>query len=182
MRDLPHDAAAPRRDPQSVLIKRFHGRVAALIDADPDRVYSVITDIRQLPRWNRRITEVVQAPMPPLADGAEWTVRLVAPPGRWVSRARVLTYDPAARVFRHRSSTDDGNPTYVDWTWTVTPNGPDSQVAVEWQAEVKTFWRQALFARLRRAQLTGEVLASLDALAYHAASRDSARAKPSREA
>jgi uncharacterized protein YndB with AHSA1/START domain len=165
-----------------VLIKRFRGRAATLIDADPDRVYSVITDIRQLPGWNRRITEVVHAPEQPLAFGVEWKVRLVVPPGHWVSRARVLTYDPMGRVFRHRSQSDDGNPTYVDWTWTVTPNGPDSQVEVEWQAVVKTFWRQALFARLRRAQLTAEVLASLDALAYHAASTNSARGSSSREA
>lgn len=174
MRDSPHDATVPGRDPHTVLIRRFRGHAATLIDADPDRVYSVITDIPRLPRWNRRITEVIQAPTQPLTNGVEWKVRLVVPPVRWVSRARVLTYDPAARVFRHRSQSDDGNPTYIDWTWTVSPNGPDSQVEVEWQAEVKTFWRQALFARLRRAQLTAEVLASLDALAYHAASTHSA--------
>jgi uncharacterized protein YndB with AHSA1/START domain len=158
-----------------VLIRRFRGRAATLIDADPDLVYSVITDIRRLPGWNRRITEVVEEPLQPLTDGVEWKVRLVVPPGRWTSRACVLTYDPAGRVFRYRSQSDDGNPSSVAWMWTVTPNGHDSQVAVEWQAEVKTFWRQALFARLRRAQLTAEVLASLDALAYHAASTHPAR-------
>jgi hypothetical protein len=158
-----------------VLIKRFRGRAAIVVDADPDLVYSVITNIPRLPRWNRRITEVVETPLQPLSDGAEWKVRLVVPPGRWVSRAHVLTYDPAARVFRHRSQCDDGNPTYVDWTWSVIPNGPDSRVEVEWQAEVKTFLRQTFLARLRRAQLTAEVPASLDALAYHCASRESVR-------
>jgi hypothetical protein len=36
---------------------------------------------------------------------------------------------------------------------------------------VKTFWRQFLFAKLRRRQLLDEVSASLDALAYHIADR-----------
>ena len=54
----------------------------------------------------------------------------------------------------------------------MTPTGGASHVHVDWDAHVKTFWRQLLFAKLRRSQLTDEVPVSLGALAYHIADRE----------
>jgi uncharacterized protein YndB with AHSA1/START domain len=155
-----------------MLLKHFRGEATAVIDADPDLVFAAITDPARLPLWNRRIAGIVQPPARPLAEGVEWKVQMAVPPARWVSRTRVLSYDPQQRRVRHRSQSDDGNPTYVDWTWTVTPTGGASHVHVDWDAHVKTFWRQLLFAKLRRSQLTDEVPVSLGALAYHIADRE----------
>jgi uncharacterized protein YndB with AHSA1/START domain len=153
-------------------LKQFHGKARTLIDADPDRVFATLTDTSRLPLWNRRIAAIVRPPTRPLAEGVEWKVQMTVPPARWVSRTRVLVYDPQQRRVRHRSQSDDDNPSYVDWTWTVTPVDGASRVQVEWDAHVKTFWRQLIFAKRRRSQLADEVPASLGALAYHVSDRE----------
>ena len=64
-----------------------------------------------------------------------------------------------------RSATDDGNPSYAEWAWTVTeaPGGCDA--AVTWSLDPQTFWRRALLGRVRQHQLIKtEVPTSLVAL------------------
>ena len=152
-----------------MLLTQFRGHVDATVDADPDRVFAALTDIEHLPQWNRRIAKVLRTPPGPLGPGAEWCVKMVVPPATWPSKARVVTYDPDRRVFAHVSQSDDGNPSFAEWTWTVTPAGAGSRVRVEWVVNPKTFWRRLLFARLRDRQLPREVEASMAALAYHLA-------------
>ena len=157
-----------------MLLKYFQGEATTVIDADPDLVFASLTDVARLPGWNQRITGVVQPPDRPLAAGVEWKVRMAVPPAKWVSRTEVIAYDPGARAFAHRSQSDDGNPTYVEWRWTVAAAEHGSLVRVAWEVHVMTFWRQFLFAKVRRPQLADEVPASLDALADHLAGRDAA--------
>lgn len=157
-----------------MLLKYFQGEATTVIDADPDLVFASLTDIARLPGWNQRITGVVQPPDRPLAAGVEWKVQMAVPPAKWVSRAEVIAYDPGARTFAHRSQSDDGNPSYVEWRWTVAAAEHGSLVRVAWEVHVMTFWRQFLFAKVRRPQLADEVPASLDALADHLAARDAA--------
>lgn len=141
------------------------------IDADPDAVFRTLTDISTLPDWNSAITRTLEIPAD-LRPGAEWVVELAALGQRWPSRSRLAVLDPEARTFRYRSGTDDGNPSYADWDWVVTPVPGGSEVAVTWQVVPKTFWRRVLFARIRRRQLLRtEVPTSLAALAGAAASR-----------
>ena len=136
------------------------------VDASPEDVFNVLVDPARLPDWNRAIRRVVEAPSVLTAD-AEWVVELHVLGRTWHSRSRVLRLDPVARTFTHRSQTDDGNPSYADWTWTVTsqPNG-GSLVSVSFELAPKTFWRRVLFVHVRRRQLaTQEVPRSLDRLA-----------------
>jgi uncharacterized protein YndB with AHSA1/START domain len=56
------------------------------IDASPEAVFSVVTDVSRLPEWNRAITEVIEAPAS-LEPGSEWRVRVHALGQSWVSRS-----------------------------------------------------------------------------------------------
>lgn len=152
-----------------MLLTEFRGRATAVIDATPNEVFAAITAIDRLPEWNTCIAEVLKAPGNALAEGVEWTVQMAIsrPPAKWPSRSRLLTYDPAELVFEHISQSDDGNPTYVHWRWSVAPNPGGARITVEWTGHPKTFWRRLLFARIRRKQLQAEASASLHALADH---------------
>jgi uncharacterized protein YndB with AHSA1/START domain len=140
--------------------------VTAVVDADPDAVFATVTDLGRLPEWNAAIRRVVESPSE-LGVGAEWVVEMHALGQNWHSRSRAEEIDRTARVFRYRSCTDDGNPSYANWRWSVTPNETGgSRVTVTSELNPKTFWRKALLVHIRRRQLTGhEIANSLQALA-----------------
>lgn len=158
-----------------MLLTDFHGQASANIDAAPAEAFTTITAIDRLPEWNERIAAVTRTPGTPPDEGVEWTVQMHVPPATWPSRSRVLTYDPVRLLFEHTSQSDDGNPSYVVWRWSVVPEGDGARVTVEWTARPKTFWRRLLFARLRRRQLQHEAPASLHALAHHLTPSKAAR-------
>jgi uncharacterized protein YndB with AHSA1/START domain len=145
-------------------MKEFHGTATARVDAPPAAVFDLITDIDRLPAWNAAIESVVDNGEP-LVAGAEWVV-LMHPRHypRWNSRSRVTTIEPEAMRFVHRSSSDDRNPSYLDWTWVVSPDGDGALVTVSWDAYPRTIGRQLLAAPMRRRALAKEVPASLAAL------------------
>jgi uncharacterized protein YndB with AHSA1/START domain len=159
---------------QRMLLRQFNGQASIHIDASPTLVFATVTDVHRLPEWNNRIPEVLEEPDGPLAEGTEWKVQMHVPPAKWVSHARVLRYDPVQLTFQHRSDSDDGNPSYAIWTWTVTPADAGAVVNVTWDIHPETFWRRFLFAKLRRRQLVDEVSTSLHALAYHLAAHEPA--------
>ena len=138
----------------------------ASLDVPADAVFATLTDLERLPEWNSIITAVTRRP-DRLEPGAEWVVQMRAMGQKWASRSTLLEYKPAERCFRYRSCTDDGNPSWAEWTWTVTPVGDaNSRVAVSWVLHPKTFWRRALLARIRARQLRrGELAHSLSRLA-----------------
>jgi uncharacterized protein YndB with AHSA1/START domain len=141
------------------------GRASSVFDASPDVVFAKLTDIAALPSWNVAMRDVCELPER-LEPGAEWVVEFHAFGKSWRSRSRCEAIDRAARRFTHRTRTDDGNPSYADWQWTVTPVGKGSGVEVSWDIHPATFWRRVLLARIRARQLqTREVPASLEALA-----------------
>jgi uncharacterized protein YndB with AHSA1/START domain len=142
--------------------------ITATVDADADAVFATVTDPNRLPDWNAAIRGVVDAPST-LTEGAEWVVKMHALGRSWHSRSRVEAIDPATRVFRYRSCTDDGNPSYVTWQWSVTADdGGRSVVTVNGDLNPETFWRKALFVHIRRRQLGQELASSLEALASSA--------------
>src|SRR5207302_11207093 len=155
-----------------LLLREFEGHASATLDAEPGDVFAAITDIDRLPQWNKRIAKILQPPTGALAPGVEWVVKMSVPPATWPSRARVTVYDAERLTFAHLSQSDDGNPSYAQWTWTVTAADDGAEVDVSWSGHPETFWRRFLFAKLRHKQLPDEVRASLDALAYHLAPRD----------
>lgn len=76
-----------------------------------------------------------------------------------------LPVDPSC-VFAYRSCTDDGNPSYALWRWTVAPAADGgSRVTVSWQLHPQTFWGRSLLVHVRNRQLKREVPNSLESLA-----------------
>src|SRR3954454_10308296 len=158
MRSSTHDPARRRAHDRLMLLNGFHGRASATIEAEPADVFATITAIDRLPEWNARIAAVLEAPSDPtLVPGTEWVVQMVVPPARWRSRARVVTCEPGRGYFEHISTSDDGNPSDVTWRWTVSPHTQGTNLTVEWEVHIRTFWRRLLFGRLRRRQLAAEV-------------------------
>lgn len=149
-----------------MLLNEFRGKASQLIDAAPQDVFAAITDLDRLPTWNAHVPKLVERPDRPLAKGVEWVVRINAMGSHWHSRSRVVAYDPEQGRFEHFTQSDDGNPSYANWRWQVTPTGDGrSRLDVEWDVHPRTFWRRALFAKIRRRQLPNEVTASLAKLA-----------------
>ena len=132
-------------------------------DAPPARVFGYLTDIARLPEWNRVITGVIEQPAQ-LAPGAVWKVGLHALGRSWVSASRVSELDPETWRFAYRSQSDDGNPSYADWTWRVEPSGDGSTVTVSVELTPLTFWRKHLLVKIRRPALRKEMHESLGAL------------------
>lgn len=149
----------------------LRGSVTTLVRAPADDLFRLVTDVDRLPDWNAVITRVVE-PLEELAPDREWVVELRWMGKSWCSRSRVLGYDATSRRFSYRSCTDDGNPSYVDWTWDVTPDAEGARVVVSWDLHPHTFWRRVLMARMRNRQLRGEVRASLQAVEHLAHSTE----------
>ena len=138
------------------------------IPSDPDSVFRLISTPALLAEWNRAIVRVVDAPAQ-LSPGAEWVVQLSALGQSWQSRSKVLALDPATRRFSYRSQTDDGNPSYADWSWQVAAAPSGCEVTVSFVLRAVTFWRRVLLSKVRARQLRGrELPASLRALASRA--------------
>jgi uncharacterized protein YndB with AHSA1/START domain len=138
---------------------------SAVIEASPEAVFATLTDIARLPEWNGAMTEVIEEPER-LVAGAQWVVEFRALGQTWHSRSTLEELDVAARRFRYRSGTDDGNPSYAEWAWEVSDDPAGSRVTVRWSLHPISFWRRVLLVRIRSRQLArGEVPASLAALA-----------------
>jgi uncharacterized protein YndB with AHSA1/START domain len=140
------------------------------VQASADTVFRTLTDIARLPEWNDVMTSVIEKP-DRLEVGAEWLVEFHALGQTWRSRSVVEEIDGAAHRFVYRSGTDDGNPSYAQWTWTVADDDAGSRVTVAWELHPATFWRRVLLVRSRARQLARNVIpASLAALARAVAS------------
>ena len=135
------------------------------VEAPAGDVFTLITTPERLLEWNGAIVRVIDAP-DKLTPGAQWVVLLSALGQSWPSRSTVVAIDPRARHLAYRSQTDDGNPSYVDWSWTVADAPGGCEVTVSWALHPATYWRRVLLARIRSQQLRRrEVPASLHALA-----------------
>ena len=56
----------------------FQGRASVRVDATPQAVFDLITDVDRLPEWNTAIERVLERP-PELTAGAEWTIKMHPP-------------------------------------------------------------------------------------------------------
>jgi hypothetical protein len=88
-------------------------------------------------------------------------------PLRWISRSTVVEHDPESMVFAFRSGTDDGNPSYAEWRWSVTADGDGTILEVSWRLCPRTALRRWLLAPYRARRLRREVPTSLADLARH---------------
>jgi uncharacterized protein YndB with AHSA1/START domain len=139
-------------------------RATKVIHADADTVFQLITDPHRLHTWNRIVQRTIEAPVE-ITPGAQWIIEMHALGQTWHSISTAVSIDPKVRQFMHRSATDDGNPSYADWTWTVTPDAEGCVVEVSAALHPATFWRRVLLAKIRARQLGRELPESLDRLA-----------------
>ena len=137
---------------------------SAVIPETPDRVFALLTDLDQLPRWNAEITAVLQRPAQ-LEPGTEWVTQMRAAGMSWPSRTRLLELDDRHRRLVYRSVSDDGNPSFTIWTWEVIAHPAGARVNVAWNPTPRTFWRRHLVVHWRRRCLARQVPRSLHALA-----------------
>jgi uncharacterized protein YndB with AHSA1/START domain len=152
-------------------MREIHGSATDRVDADAEAVFRLITDVDRLPEWNNAIECVVERPSE-LTTGAEWTVKMH--PNRamsWKSRSTVEEIDAGARCFAYRTVNADGNPSYTEWKWQVTPLDSGANVSVCWDVYLETIDRRLLAGPIRERQLRKEVAASL--LAIERAARPS---------
>lgn len=147
----------------------FEVTETTVVDASPEDVFDLITDIARLPEWNREIHEIHERPAA-LTPGAQWAVEIHAMGTHWASRSTVVDYDRAAGVFAYRSQSDDGNPSSADWVWRVAPHDRGAEVRVDASVRPKTFWRRHLFSKIRSRGLPKAVHLSFTALHDHFAS------------
>ena len=146
-------------------MKEFHGHARVHIDAAPDAVFELITNVERLPEWNRAIESVLDRPGC-LTAGAEWTVRMHPPHApSWGSVSRVERIDAATREFAYETRNTDGNPSFARWTWRIAPEDDGAAVDVAWDCYLKTADRRLLAGPLRKRGLAREVPTSLAALA-----------------
>ncbi len=129
-------------------------------------VFDTLTDIDRLPEWNDAIVAVRERPRV-LEQGAQWVVGFRAMGQSWDSRSTLVAHDRVTGRFAYRSQTDDGNPSWVDWDWTVVDDTDGGcRVSASFDLHPATFWRRALLARIRSRQLVRKELPnSLEALA-----------------
>ena len=155
-----------------MLLNEFHHSATQVIEASPRDVFAAITDLDRLPEWNAHIPKITERPKQPLAKDVEWVVRINALGTHWFSRSRVTAYDPDAGRFEHITRTDDDNPSRAHWSWQVMPTADGrTSLTVNYDVYPRSFWRRALFAKIRRHQLPNEVETSLAQLAAHLAGR-----------
>ncbi len=153
-------------------MQEIHGNASGRVGAAPDSVFRLITDIDRLPEWNRAIEGVVERPTQ-LAKDAEWVVKMH--PSRimvWKSRSHVEELDPDTLRFAYRTTNEDGNPSYTQWKWEITPVDGASNVTVSWDVYLKTADRRLVAGPIRQRQLRKEVAQSLLALQGAIASGD----------
>lgn len=145
-------------------MQEIHGSADRQIQASPDVVFDLVTDIDRLPEWNDAIRSVDEKPTQ-LTAGAEWLVTMH--PNRlmtWQSRSTVDTIDRDARRFAYRTVNADGNPSYTLWTWDLGALDSGTKVTVSWDVFLKTLDRKLLAGPIRRRQLRNEVATSLRAM------------------
>jgi uncharacterized protein YndB with AHSA1/START domain len=150
-----------------MFVDQFSGSEQVVLDASPAAVFALITNVDRLPEWNEHIHHVIAPAGGPLGPGSEWVVQMRVMHTRWPSRAVASVVDRDNLRFEHTSRSDDGNPSYVLWTWQVRSAGRRTELTVTWVGRPRTFWRRALLARVRAPQLRDEVRSTLAGLGSH---------------
>lgn len=143
----------------------FEAHATATLNAPAEAMFERITNIARLPEWNAEIPEVHEAPSV-VEPGAQWVVEIKAMGTHWRSRSEAVEVDATRGVFRYRSVSDDGNPSFADWRWELAPvdGGERTRVDVHLAAHPRTLWRKYLLSNLRRPVIRRAMRRSLVAL------------------
>lgn len=107
-----------------LLIPRDHvARVSRTLDAPPERVWSLVSDVAGSARWRRDVEKIEAVPGP---DGR---LRFTESSAQGSIPFEVVTQEPPRRqVVR---IVDEGLPFGGTWTWTLEPQGAGTRITIE---------------------------------------------------
>ncbi|MGA8209851.1 MAG: SRPBCC family protein [Nocardioidaceae bacterium] len=139
------------------------GSVEVTVDASPDQVWAVLTDVTRIGEWSHECKAARWLEGSPAAPvvGARFRGRNKAGLVRW-SRPCTVTEADVARRFAYRtkgSLADDS----TEWVFTLEPSGSGTRLAQSFRVLSLARWAEILIARLvpqhqdRRADLTADL-------------------------
>lgn len=102
----------------------------AWVDASPDEVYDLVSDVSTISRWSPNALDAAYDPGEGPHAGAWFSGRNRRDGKEWIARSRVTRADPGAAFTFTVGDTEDG---IVRWSWTLHPQGRGTVVQQSWQ-------------------------------------------------
>ncbi|MFD3675353.1 SRPBCC family protein [Streptomyces sp. NPDC058613] len=102
----------------------------AWVDAEPARVYDLVSDVSAISRWSPNATDVTFDQDAGPRVGAWFSGRNHKDGREWTTRSQVVRADPGAAFVFVVGGVDDG---IVRWSWSCRPQGRGTVVEQSWQ-------------------------------------------------
>jgi uncharacterized protein YndB with AHSA1/START domain len=102
----------------------------AWVDAPPDQVYELVSDVSTISRWSPNALDAAYDPGDGPHAGAWFSGRNRKDGREWTTRSHVTQADPGAAFTYTVGDTEDG---IVRWSWTLQPEGRGTVVQQSWQ-------------------------------------------------
>ncbi|MCY0944974.1 SRPBCC family protein [Streptomyces antarcticus] len=123
--------ATSEHDPFAVLdASDFAFARRAWVDAEPARVYDLVSDVSAISRWSPNATDVTFDQDAGPRVGAWFSGRNHKDGREWTTRSQVVRADPGAAFVFVVGGVDDG---IVRWSWSCRPQGRGTVVEQSWQ-------------------------------------------------
>ena len=102
----------------------------AWLNAQPDEVYSLISDVSRIAEWSPNASDIGYDDDTGPQVGAWFSGRNRKADKSWTSRSQVCQADPGAAFAFIVGGIDDG---IVYWQWTFRPSGSGTEVQQAWR-------------------------------------------------
>lgn len=102
----------------------------AWVDAEPARVYDLVSDVSVIGRWSPNATDVTYDEGAGPRVGAWFSGRNLKGGREWTTRSQVVRADPGSVFTYVVGGADHG---IVQWSWTCRPQGRGTVVEQSWQ-------------------------------------------------
>ncbi|MFD9162596.1 SRPBCC family protein [Streptomyces sp. NPDC059558] len=127
----PAIATAGEHDPFEVVdASDFTFSRRAWVDAAPDRVYDLISDVSAIGRWSPNASDVTFDRGAGPRVGAWFSGRNHKDGRQWTTRSQVVRADPGTAFAFVVGGAEDG---IVQWSWSCHPRGRGTVVEQSWQ-------------------------------------------------
>ena len=100
------------------------------VDAAPDRVYGLVSDVSAIGRWSPTARDVVFDPGAGPEAGAWFSGSNERDGKRWTTRSQIVTAVPGDEFAFVVGGADDG---IVHWSWTFRPEGRGTVAEQSWR-------------------------------------------------
>lgn len=126
----PAGAPAPRHPLAGLDLAPFTFTRRCWVDAAPDAVYRLVSDVSLIERWSPSADAVSYAPGDGPRVGARFSGRNRRDGREWVSRSEVVRADPGSAFAFVVGGAEDG---IVRWSWNFREQGRGSVVEQSWR-------------------------------------------------